>query len=146
MVLSHKRINAIKRRVNNIISNCNCNNPFEIAAQYGIDVQFIEIADANIHAYSNCKTDTIYIDKHFRMNSYTARILCAHELGHIFLHNGVAAMEYNQYVDIEITDETIQEYEANIFAVMLMPQIAAGNNVLNYRPEKLNRFINDKII
>lgn len=80
------------------------------------------------------------------MNSYTARILCAHELGHIFLHDGVAAMEYNRYVDLKITDETIREYEANIFAVMLMPQIAAGNNVLNYRPEKLNRFINDKII
>lgn len=61
MVLSYKRINAIKRRVNNIRSSCNSNNPFDIAAQYGIDVRFIDIGDANIHAYSNSQTDIIYI-------------------------------------------------------------------------------------
>ena len=44
-----------------------------------------------------------------------------------------------------MTDETIKEYEANIFAITLMPQIAAGDNLLAYRPERLNRYINSKI-
>ena len=43
MVLSDKRIEAIKRRVNNIVNYSRCNDPFEIAALYDIDVRYIEI-------------------------------------------------------------------------------------------------------
>lgn len=145
MVLSNKRIDAIKRKANNIINYSRCNNPFEIAARYDIEVQFIDIIDEGIHAYSNSQTGIIYINKRFSKNSYTAKILCAHELGHVFLHNGLSAMEYNRYLDSEMTDETIKEYEANIFAITLMPQIAAGHNLFTYRPERLNRYINNKI-
>lgn len=56
MVLSNKRIDAIKRKANNIINYSRCNNPFDIAALYDIDVQFI---DDGIHAYSNSQTGII---------------------------------------------------------------------------------------
>ena len=51
MVLSNKRIDAIKRKANNIINYSRCNNPFDIAALYG--------PDDGIHAYSNSQTGII---------------------------------------------------------------------------------------
>lgn len=145
MFLSEKRFAAIDRKVKSILKHTSKNNPFDIATFYNINCQFVDLPE-NISAYSNSKDCTIYINKCFKVDNYSAKILCAHELGHIFLHyNDIAAMEYNRYIDSKITDESIKEYEANIFAILLMPQIAKGENLFNYRPERLNRYIHNKL-
>lgn len=110
-------------------------SPFEIADYYGIKCKFKRI-EGDIPSYVNRRLGTIYISDIFRRESYEARFLCAHELGHYFLQNmNVATMDGGELLAEDIMDE----YEANVFTILLMPQIMAGKPWKDYSPKLLNR-------
>lgn len=95
----------------------NTDDPFEIATKLGIEVK---IVDENIKVLKAC-TDYIDNKPFIKINSqYTTmsqRVLCAHELGHIILHQGVKheyKNNYSGYYDLDA------EFEANMFAVALV--------------------------
>lgn len=120
-------------------------SPFEVADAYGIYYKFIKLT-GNEPSYYNNNRKTIFISDKYRNNSYRAKFLCAHELGHIFMQSSeeMAAMnndELNRY----LPDEIFKEYEANIFALLLMPQFMAGLPWENYMPKRLNRKIYEKV-
>ncbi len=90
------------------------NNPFKIADHVGIQYNFSQSKEPSakifkVNGYpammmiSGCHSDTGKI------------VLCAHELGHYFLHDGVNA--FNGSFDSIKNDI---EYEANLFAVALL--------------------------
>lgn len=119
-------------------------SPFDIADYYGIVYKFVKLED-QIPAYLSEGLGTIYISDKYTKENYEAKILCAHELGHYFLHEPeVAAMSndsLNEYLPIEM----LKEYEANIFLIYLMPQIMAGQPWSNCSPGILNRKVYEKV-
>lgn len=119
--------------------------PFEIAKFYGISYSFKEI-EGNMPSYISDEPPCIYISDVYNEQSYEAKILCAHELGHYFLHDGQASAMNNDSLNLYISEENIKEYEANIFSVFLMPQIMRDESWKSFSINKLNRLVYEKTI
>lgn len=113
-------------------------SPYEIAEFYGITCRFDNL-EKDVPSYIDQKNFTIYISNRYRNDDYAARHLCAHELGHFFLHKRPIA-EMNNFRSKEI-----EEYEANVFSILLMPQIMGGHKWENMEPRVLNDMIYKKI-
>jgi len=91
-------------------------DPFKIAERYGYKVAFWDYKIKDFTAMiikSDIHAPIISINNKY---SETGKmVLCAHELGHVFLHEGI-----NHF---KVTKENINssvEYEANLFAVALL--------------------------
>lgn len=50
--------------------------------------------------------------------------------------------ELNEY----LPEEELLEYDANLFSIMLMPQLMGKNNWENYSPSELNKMLYEKVI
>lgn len=119
--------------------------PFEVADFYKISYEFVEIR-GEMPSYLKRELKTIYISDAYRPDSYQARLLCAHELGHYFMQEVDVAAMNDDVLNTYLEEEKIREYEANVFTILLMPQIMAGQEWENYSPKILNRKIYRKAI
>ena len=115
--------------------------PFQIAEYYGIKCQYIP-------SYLNKDKKMIYISDVYKNDSYGSRQLCAHELGHFFLHDSQFSAMNNDSINEFLDKETIKEYEANVFSILLMPQIMGADykDWHNFSPRKLNRILYDRVM
>lgn len=91
-------------------------DPFKIAEHYGFKVSFWDYKkkDFTAQIFKTGKNIPI-ISINNRYSETGKMVLCAHELGHAFLHEGI-----NHF---KVTKENINssvEYEANLFAVALL--------------------------
>lgn len=111
---------------------------FEIARYYGIRYEFEEIKGSE-PSYLVRENMIVYISEKYRSDKYAVKQLLAHELGHFFLHNRPIS-EMNLF-----PHRRMEEYEANVFSIFLMPQIANGRKWEDFSPRKLNREIYYKI-
>lgn len=120
--------------------------PFQIAEYYGIEYQYIKL-NGDIPSYLNKDKKMIYISDVFKDDSYASRQLCAHELGHYFLHDSQFLAMNNDLLNEFLDEETIKEYEANVFSILLMPQIMGADykDWHNFSPRKLNRILYDRV-
>ena len=93
------------------------NDPFVIAKRLGIEVLFRDITikgfTAQVVKMPGYPT-IISINNAF--NEKSKRILCAHELGHVLLHEG----SVNYFANTNSNVLTDVEREANLFAVALL--------------------------
>ncbi len=114
--------------------------PFEIADFYSIDYHFIKL-EGEIPSYLTYSLGVgdIFISDRYRKESFEAKILCAHELGHFFLHKNEVWTMNNDYLVECMPESTLKEYEANVFTIFLMPQIMVGSQWENLSPKILNR-------
>ncbi len=126
----------IKRIVSILLKKYHNRDPFYLARLLGIKVTFLDFNE-DIPAFSERRSlsdrGNIYINQNF--GSYSQKILCAHELGHLLLH-GVCE---STFFDSDI--EPLKEYEANYFTAILLPQIINKKEVLDYSAEDLNEYI-----
>lgn len=122
-------------------------DPFEIADYYQIEYRFISLKNEmpSYLKYSKKDLGTIYISNKYHKDSYEAKILCAHELGHYFLHDVQNAAMNNDSLNDYLPNEIIKEYEANVFAILLMPQIMGSLPWQEYSPKYLNKLVYEKI-
>ena len=118
--------------------------PFEIAKYYGIRIVYKRMAGLE-PSYLNRKMLTVFISDKYRKDEYTSRKLIAHELGHFFLDNSPLSAMNGDILNEYLPMETRQEYEANVFAVLLMPQIMCGEPWEDYSPRILNRKVYKKL-
>lgn len=120
--------------------------PFEIADSYGIRYEFIEI-DGNVPAYLSeaPAPGIIYISNQYSKESIEARFLCAHELGHYFLHDYKSYAMNDDILNEYLPEETMKEYEANVFSLLLMPQFMGGCEWEKHSPKILNRKVYKKV-
>ena len=90
-------------------------DPFYIAKEYNIDVSFIDMDEPYAFNQYNplSRRYTIYISN--AVDKYSAKILCAHELGHIFCEKPQAVNLFDHKID------PVSEFTANCFASFLVP-------------------------
>lgn len=119
--------------------------PFEVADYYGIKCELIEM-EGDIPSYLNKETKTIYISNKYNGDGYKMKQLCAHELGHYFLHDSPRSAMNDDILNKYLPEEMMKEYEANVFSIILMPQLMSGMPWKTYSQEKLNRVLYQKIM
>ena len=120
-------------------------SPFEIAKYYGVSYQFENI-EGDMPSYLTRNPDIIHISNIYQEDNYEARIICAHELGHYFLHDDQQSAMNNDCLNLYIPEENEKEYEANVFAILVMPQIMGGEPWINFSINKLNKRMYEKTV
>lgn len=132
-----KRIEYIVSRLKKVFHN---SDPFHIARELGVKCNMCQLTD-DTPAFSAKETKndpgTIFINS--RLSLYSKKILCAHELGHLFFHDDYLELLFDPEIN------PIYEYEANYFAAMLLPQIMADINIEKFTVREFNEYIANKI-
>lgn len=115
-------------------------DPFYIARKLGVKCNMCELTDG-APAFSMQETEddpgTIFIDS--KLSLYSKKILCAHELGHLFFHSDYLELLFDPEIN------PIYEYEANYFAAMLLPQILSNSNIEEFSIHEFNEYIAEKV-
>ena len=130
----------IKKLPSFIDRNFGTKNPFELCELLGINVRF---KNYNIEAmkgyYTKLDDENIFIYINSNLNKRAQQIVCAHELGHIFLHPN-AGNHFNG-------GDVQREYEANLFAAyLLLNESTYDIKFENMNSYLLQQAINDLII
>lgn len=99
------------------------NDPFKIAQNLDISINYINLNKKAVQAYTLKPFENappiISINSNFDMRSQ--KILCAHELGHAIFHQDT----FNHFDGDSIMNS--KEYEANLFAVALLFDLSKFN-------------------
>ena len=147
MEISTERYKEIRKTAKSCFDFFRTRNPFEILIQLGVDCSLIALEGdlggfTNIYKYSdedNQYAHQVYINTKY--DAYSQKIIAAHELGHVLLHR---TDSLNMFEENEPTQ--IKEYEANIFALELMPQLQPQNKDYKYfSKNQLQQYINSKL-
>lgn len=101
-----------------LVKHCGTRDPFEIAADIGVEVMFCDNFGPLKGMYRVIKRNRfIFINN--QLSEQMQRIVCAHELGHDQLHRNLA--KDNPLREFMLYDmRTKPEYEANIVAAEIL--------------------------
>ena len=93
------------------------NDPFALAESVGAEVVFADLGE--LKGLYTCIDDSRFLVIGNHLDEDTARIVCAHELGHDQLHRVLVHNSFLRETDLfRMNDST--EYEANLFAAALL--------------------------
>lgn len=93
------------------------NDPFALAESVGAEVVFADLGA--LKGLYTCIDDSRFLVVGNHLDDDTARIVCAHELGHDQLHRALVHNSFLRETDLfRMNDAT--EYEANLFAAALL--------------------------
>ncbi len=106
----------ILRRVEKLIAKCNTRDPYKIARQCGIELIVKELGALGGFYKVIYRNPFIFLNK--SLPRATARLVCAHELGHHLLHREFAAFGFEE--TSLFSPASRREYEANLFAAELL--------------------------
>lgn len=109
--------NTISDCVYDLINRFETRNPFDLAKQLGASVVWKDIGSLKgMYVVIN---RVRYIVLNSSLDEYTARVVCAHELGHDQLHRAYAQSKLLQEYQLYYMRNK-NEYEANVFAADLL--------------------------
>ncbi|MBR5129202.1 MAG: ImmA/IrrE family metallo-endopeptidase [Firmicutes bacterium] len=139
MHISPRRLNYITDIAQECLYKFGTRNPFLILKYLQIECSFVNTQYTNAFLTKDTNgNSTVYISN--SLGKYYQKILCAHELGHILLHPKHALHLFGESKDDQL------EYEANLFALSLMPQIQPRDkHYLEYAPHELQKYLEEKI-
>lgn len=141
MKIDPKTQQEIKSVVSMLLKKFHSCDPFYIAGSLGIEISYLDFNEY-ILAFSERKDihdrGRIYINNN--LGSYSKKLLCAHELGHLLLHD----ICESTFFDSDI--EPLKEYEANYFTMMLIPQIFISENISDFSVETFNEYVKQRIL
>lgn len=124
-----------------LINTYHNKNPYYLADCLGIKYRFVDFQE-NLSAFSVRSfpedNGTIFINQSF--GSYSRKILCAHELGHLRLHRQDADNLFDKCF------HPLKEYEANYFAALLIPQLIRTIDISKLTIDEFNDYITRKVI
>lgn len=125
---------SIIETVNNLIKIFETRDPFIIAEKIGINLKF-RIYGKNIKGYCNNADGQVNIIINSTYDKQAQKIICAHELGHAFLHvdqfDSVFSVPFKKYKIDRV------EHEANIFAAALL----LNENDLDIEISKMSNYL-----
>ena len=110
-------IEEIIRKAKRLTRQCDTYDPFRIACDLGIDIQYKDLGRLK-GMYTIMKRNR-FIVLNINSDEYTQKLVCAHELGHDQFHRELAVDSCLQEFII-YNMNTRPEYEANIFAAELL--------------------------
>ena len=126
-MLSQERIREIISFVEDLKKQRHTNDPYQIAAMYGIKITELDSCYKDFTAQTIAMPGypiLIWINGSYTY--YSKRVLCAHELGHAFFHTSKVCNHFAQGAASLYTDE---EHEANLFAVALLTNASIYNKL-----------------
>lgn len=103
------------KEISQLIEKYGTNDPFKIAKQLGIVLFFEQLG--NVYGYYNKKHRIQMIHINNTLTDIKQRFVCAHELGHVILHQDIntAFLKAHTYFSINKI-----EVQANMFATNLL--------------------------
>lgn len=124
----------IKRLVDSLVRKYNTRNPFEIISHLNVIVVFYPLHGVKGFYQYFQRNNIIYIDEALSENE--KKFVCAHELGHMFLHKKANAI----FMDSRTQLNTAKyEIEADRFAMNLLLSDADIEENLNFTTVQLSR-------
>ena len=109
----------ISERVSSLVKKHGTNDPFKLCKALDIRVRYAEL-DGRLCGYFFCQSRIKSVVLDSSLSDISARIICAHELGHACLHKETLSA-------IRIIDKNalfncrdVAEYEADLFAAELL--------------------------
>lgn len=124
----------IKRLVDSLVRKYNTRNPFEIIANLNVIIVFYPLDGVKGFYQYFQRNNIIYIDD--TLSNQDKLFVCAHELGHMFLHKKSNAI----FMDSKTQLNTIKyELEADRFAINLLLSDAEIEEHLDFSTEQFSR-------
>lgn len=108
----------IKSFANQLILTYGTCDPFFLAQELGIIVEYKDIGSLKGLYFNMNDFKCIVINT--EVDSVTARVVCAHEIGHSQLHQGQGASFFNDYDLDTKKQKASREIEANLFTAELL--------------------------
>lgn len=105
----------IKRLVDSLVRKYNTRNPFEIISHLNVIVVFYPLNGVKGFYQYFQRNNIIYIDE--SLSEQERRFVCAHELGHMFIHKKANAIFMDSRTQLNTTK---YEIEADRFAIDLL--------------------------
>ncbi|MGH4137759.1 ImmA/IrrE family metallo-endopeptidase [Clostridium sp.] len=110
---------SISKCANKLVKTYETNNPFKIAEYLGIDLRYEKLP--HLKGFYTYILRNRYIVINNSIDEMSARIVCAHEIGHDRFHRGLKINMFQDEVCISLKS-SIPEIQANYFAAeLLMP-------------------------
>lgn len=126
----------IRGKANRLVKFYKTRNPLEMIKNMNIILVYYPLEGVRGFYQYFQRNNIIYIDE--RLPEHERKFVCAHELGHMFLHKGANAV----FMDTRTHFNTNRyETEANYFAMELLisDDVLAENN--NFTIEQISRMI-----
>lgn len=124
----------IKRLVGSLVRKYNTRNPFEIISNLNVIIVFYPLHGVKGFYQYFQRNNIIYIDD--TLSDQDKLFVCAHELGHMFLHKKSNAI----FMDSRTQLNTIKyELEADRFAINLLLSDAEIEEHLDFSTEQFSR-------
>lgn len=129
----------LKKKVDSLVRKYKTRNPFEIIRGLNVILVRVPLVDTRGFYQYFQRNNIIYIDEN--LSRHEQMLVCAHELGHMFLHKKENAI----FMDSRTHFNTYKcEIEANAFAMYLL----VGDDTLyeyeGYDTEQLSRLLGYK--
>ncbi|WP_442486510.1 ImmA/IrrE family metallo-endopeptidase [Fusobacterium necrophorum] len=105
----------IGRKVKNLVKCHGTNDPFKIAKQMGIIIIFKDLGHAKGYYKRVLRKKVIVLNE--RLDEFSLKLACAHELGHAILHS---SRRIQFLLDGNFPRKSIYESQANEFAYLLL--------------------------
>ena len=110
-------VNRIISVADDVIRHTMSRDPFKICRELDIKIRYHELG--SIKAYYFCQSRRKNIVINSSADENIKKVLCAHEVGHAILHDGI--VRDGAFHEITLFDATTPtEYEANLFAAELL--------------------------
>ena len=111
-------IEYIAKRVATLTKKHGSRDPFELCDALGINIRYMQLKNVKGFYFYQSRIRTVVLNA--ELDEESAKILCAHELGHACLHSEMllnmrTLHEYEPY-----NVKNVAEYEANVFAAELL--------------------------
>ena len=126
----------IKRKVNQLVRLFGTRDPFEMIKGMNVILVFYPLDGVRGFYQYFKRNNIIYIDE--SLSRHDQRFVCAHELGHMFLHKRSNAL----FMDTRTQFNTSRyELEADRFAVNLLISDSVFEEYSDYNTDQLSRLL-----
>ena len=105
----------IKKQALSLIEKYCTNDPFKLCEFLNIAVEYAELGNMRGYYYQNENGSIIMLDS--RLNEHIQKFVCAHEIGHYVLHDGMNRVFLS---DSTLLNAAKYEREANEFSMCIL--------------------------
>ena len=111
-------VEYVSNIANTLVKKYASRDPFELCDALGINVRYMQLKNLKGFFFYQSRIRTVVLNS--ELDEKTAKILCAHELGHACLHSYMLVNMRTLHEYEPHNAKNAAEYEANVFAAELL--------------------------